>query len=290
MGDSRLPWLRRLAPTPCLRTAIFLLATAWTTAGLSLWAVMGAGTYLVGLRPSVVMDAFLGEAVSAPQIEALSQAIQSRPFCCDLKFVSAEEARAEAGEDEQVKPILEAFGGNPFLRFFRATLCPAEMDGYRKAAEWLRSQPGIVSIRIPAQTLEGALESERRVKAVIGAAAILTAIFGLLAAFAAMRLLIVDAKYLLDSWETQGASGWQTGLATFWTLNAPSLLVAVLVSVALKLTGVLTAVIGGWLKWQELKVPEFPYLAAAWLVLGALAVGFAAVIVSCLARRFSRPH
>jgi cell division protein FtsX len=288
MGDSRLPWLRIPAPAPCRRTAIFLLATAWTMAGLSLWAVMGARTYLIGLRPTVILDAFLGEGVSAPQIEALSQAIQSRPFCCDLKFVSAEEARAEAGEDEQVKPILEAFGGNPFLRFFRATLCPTEMDGYRKSAEWLRSQPGIVSIRIPTQMLEGALESERRVQAAIGTAVILTAIFGLLVAFAAMRLLIVDAWSMLNSWEALGASGWQTGLATLWTLNAPSLLVAVLVSVALKLAGVLTAVCGGWLHWQELKVPEFPYMAAAWLALGALVVGLTAAIMSCLARRFSR--
>jgi len=290
MADYPFPWMRAPSPAPGRRIAVFLLAAAWTMVGIALWAVMGVQSYLVGLRPAIVLDAFLGEVISTSQVESLSLAIQSRPFCCELKFVSAEEARAEAVEDEQVKPILEAFGGNPFLRYFRATLCPAEMEGYRKAAEWLRAQPGIVSVRVPAQALEDALESERRVQAVIGATACLTAFFGLLVAFAAMRLMIVGAGRHIDSWEVQGASGWQICLAALRVLNVPSLLAAVLVSVALKLAGVLTAVCGGWMKWQELKVPEYPYMAAAWLLVCALAVGLTASIISCLARCFIRPR
>ncbi len=120
--------MRALAHSRLRRTSVLLLVLAWAVVGTSLWGLFGMRQWFVGQRPAIVLEAFLDEVATPVQEDALAGKIQFERYFCDLLYVSAEEARAEAEMIPRIRPLLDAFGGNPFLSSYRITLCADELD------------------------------------------------------------------------------------------------------------------------------------------------------------------
>ena len=113
------------------RLSTFLLLLSLAMIGVAGWAWIGIESWLVGRRPSLVVEAFLEETSTTAQIEELAQEIQAGEYFCDLRYVDPEEARAEAAMIERIRPLLDAYGGNPFLRSLRMTVCADRVGSAR---------------------------------------------------------------------------------------------------------------------------------------------------------------
>ncbi len=284
------PWVRSLAASASRRTAGFLLALGWTMAGISLWTVLGLREWQVGQRPAIVLEVFLGEVVTPAHVDSLSQSIQSQRYFCELRFVDPEEAWAEAGADQRLRPLLDAFGGNPFLKSFRLTICAEELEGYHEAGDWLKEQPGVISVRIPARQVEWMLESERQLRLVVRGAVALVTLLSILVALTGLRLVALELSRELDVFEELGATPWKIWVRTFWAIGAPALLLAVFVTITLELLSVLARFSGTWGSWIGAELPNFPHVAGVYLIAGALLAGLLVATVTGTARWFTKPR
>jgi cell division protein FtsX len=283
------PWLLSPERSGRHHAAMTLLAVGWIMAGSALWAISGLREWMTGLRPAVVVDVFLGETMTPTQMEAFSQSILARPYACNLRYFSAEEAKAEAATDERLRPLLGTFGGNPFLRFFRITMTPGEIEKCREAGDWLKAQPGVVSVRVPAAQVDMVIQCERQIAAAVRTATAEAGVLAALVILAALWLLAIEVSQEISVWEGLGAAQWMTWVRAVRVICVPAVVSSVLVAIGLKLMGGIAMFGGRWFQVAGSQLPDFPYAACRWLAGAALVAGLLVSVVLCLGRRFARP-
>ncbi|MEK7764763.1 MAG: hypothetical protein AAB368_00865 [bacterium] len=283
------PWLRafpfgRLRAVPGL-----LLVAGWTASGAALWAVAGVGAWQTARRPPVVAEAFVSDDLPPSGVEALAESVRARPFCCEARPVSAEEARAEGQQDERVRKLLDAYGGNPFLRSIRVTLCPAAVGEWREVETWLEDQEGVTSVRLPEARLAVLLAGEAAQAASARATAACAAAGGILVVLCALALLAAEAEAELDLYERLGARPLTVWARLLVLLPLPALATALFAGIGLEVAGVLLGVAPAWVPagWLPAGVPGFP-LDSAGLLVGLAVTGACAVATALFVRRLTR--
>lgn len=266
----------------------FLLLVSLAGLGVAGWGWMGLESWIVSRRPALVVEAFLEETSTTAQIDELAQKIQAGEYFQEIRYVDPEEARAEAGMIERIKPLLDAYGGNPFLRSLRMTVRPQAVERCAEGAAGLKELPLVVSVRAPVAQAERLLEAEGRLRRVAGAAAAALASLAFLVALAALGLRVPVVAPELEVFERLGASSAQIARRVFRRIAVPVVLGAVAVALALEAASAAARFSGRWLEWPGARLPEFPHLAGAFLVAGALVLGLAASVKVCLTRPYSR--
>jgi hypothetical protein len=272
---------------------VFLLFASFLALGTAMWALLGLGDWLVVQRPPVVVEAFLSEVATPGQVDQLMRSIQERDFCCEARFVSADEARAEASRNERVRSILEAYGANPFLRSFRVTLCPASVPQAARAAEWLGLQPGVASVRVPESSLARLAEGEAALDRTVRLGALALLGLALLVGAGSLWMMAYPAMAEVRVYSALGARPWLLAFRAAWALVPHSAGLAALAAL-LFVVASLVARVSGSLPWPGLKgfapasLPVFTYgmafaLAGAGLLAG-LATGLAILLRVVLKR------
>jgi len=279
-GPAR-PWWRVRPAVGRPGRAFWLLTAAWIGGGLALWAGLSAKPWLVARRPLLVLEAFLGPAATVPQVVSFKTAVEGQPWCCEVRYVDADEARREAGADERVRPLLEAYGANPFLRSFRVKLCQPLLESWHEAADWMKNQPGVVSVRAPSTQAPKLLENELLLRALVRGSAWGLGGFAVLAALFALALLASDLRQELRVYAELGATGTRRLARAVWALAAPSVLIAAGVVAALELVCVAGRLAGFWAVGPLRPLPDFPPGAGA--ILLAVAAGLPALVAAVAA-------
>ncbi len=282
------PWFAPVGRSRGSGMPVFLLVLAWSLVGAALWAAMGLNEWLVNRRPAIVIEAFLVETATTAQVEELGQLAQEEPFFCELRYVDAEEARAEASRLERIRPLLDAYGGNPFLRSLRFTLCPDEIEAITEAGEWLMGHEGVSSVRIPEARVERLFIAERLLARVGFGVAALLALLGIVIAGVALRLRVFVMAPELEMYERLGGSASQVGGRVVWGVTSSSVVVAGFVAIGLKLASVLVRFSGGWVSWPGARLPDFPHLAGAGIIAVALVFGLIVALGACVTRSYSQ--
>jgi len=282
-GVRSLPFARRR------RTALLLLTLGWTVCGVVLWLELGVRAWCVARRPTLTAEAFLADTATPSMSDDLTRLAQAQPWFCEVQFVTAEEARAEAAKDERVRALVDALGANPFPRSLRFSLCGAGMDGWAEAASWLRQQPGVASVKLPVSRLEALFETESLLTRVARAVAVGAGAVGLMIAVAALALLAAGLLGEFTVYEELGASVgklWGRGL---WAVGAPATFLAVLVAVLLELASVLARFSGVLRETAAAHLPDFPHQAGLLLAGVALVAGVAVASLAMAVRLARRP-
>jgi len=272
VGGGTAPWAAAPTPHKGRRAAIYLLGVGWLVFGAGLWVHLGFPGWMISRRPPVVLEAFIGETVIPYQVEAMVAAVQTQPFCCDVRFVSADEAHAEAVKDERARTLLEAYGSNPFLRSVRVTLCPNFVEGFRDAEVWLRKQPGVTAVRVPEGLLQRLAEGEALMRTFGIAASIMAALTGLLVVLGALSLLGAVLEEELAGWARLGAGPGRMWMRSLRICAYPSIVSAVVAAMAMEIAGLVARFSGTLASWNIPSVPDWPH-SADWIlpVAGALA-------------------
>jgi len=283
------PWVRSLPFARRRRAAFVLLTLGWTACGLALWARLGVHAWCVARRPALTAEAFLSDPTTPGQAQELSQRAQAQPWFCEIRFVTAEEARAEAVRDDRVRVLVDALGANPFQRSLRCALCAPGMDGWEEAASWLRQQPGVESVKMPEVQLGHVFESERVLGKVAVAGAAGAAAFGLAAAVCALALLAAGLLGELTVYEELGAGVGKLWARALWAVGAPSLLFALLVTLVLELGSVLARFSGVLREGPAAQLPDFPHRAGLLLAGTALTAGVMVASLALAIRMLRRP-
>jgi len=244
-----------------------------------MWAAFGLEAWLVAQRPQVVVEAFLSEVATPAQVDQLMRAIQERDFCCEARFVSADEARAEASRNERVRSILEAYGANPFLRSFRVTLCPGAVNRAVGAAEWLGLQPGVASVRVPESSLARLAEGETALGRTVRLGALVLAFLALLVGAGALWMMAYPALAEIRMYAALGARPWLLFVRSLWTMVPHPAGLAALAALLFVLASLVARVSGG-LPWPRglpgfvpSQLPPFTYGAALLLTVAGVAGG-----------------
>jgi cell division protein FtsX len=280
------PWFRYGPIAGPRGAALWLLWAAWVAGGLALWAGLSARGWLVARRPQLAIEAFIAPSATAAQTESFGQAVQVLPWCCGFRYVSAEDARLEAGRDDRVRSLLEAYGANPFLRSFRVTLCPGTMEFWHEAADWMKRQPGIASVRAPSVQAPRLLETERLVLAIARAGAWGLGGFALLAAAFALGALAGNLRRELRVYAELGATSMGILRRALWALVVPSVFIAALVVVGMELVNVLGRLGGVWAAGPLQPLPDFPHEAGGGLLAAAVVLpGLAAAVAAAMRRQ-----
>lgn len=283
------PWVRSLPFARRRRAAFALLTLGWTACGLALWTRLGVHAWCMARRPALTAEAFLSDGATPGQAAELGQHAQAQSWFCEIRFVSAEDARAEAVRDDRVRALVDALGANPFQRSLRCALCGAGMDGWEEAASWLRQQPGVETVKMPEVQLAHVFESERVLGKVAVAGAAGAGAFGVAVALCALGLLAAGLLGELTVYEELGAGVGKLWARALWAVSAPSLLFALLVTLMLELGSVLARFSGILREGPAAQLPDFPHRAG--LLLGGTAL-VAGVLVASLAlsmRMLRRP-
>jgi len=276
------PWLGQVPPSAGRRASLGLMAVGWMMVGLALWARLGLPEWLAASRPPVVLEAFFGETVVPYQVETLVKSVQEQPFACEVRFVSADEAQAEAAKDERARSLLEAYGGNPFLRSLRVTLCPASVESYHTAAAWLGMQPGVASVRVPETFLSQLIAGGQQLRGTVEAASTAAGLAGLLVVLGALGLCGTLQETEAARWTRMGA-----GLGTLWMRALRAVAVPGLVS-SLAAAAILEAAgagvrYAGILPLKNLpQLPLWPHAADWMLAVGGAVAGLIASVWSLL--------
>jgi len=283
------PWVRSLPFARRRRTAFVLLGLGWSICGLALWVHLGIGAWCVARRPTLIAEAFLADTSTPAQADDLAKHAQSQPCFCEVRQVSAEEARSEAAQDEHVRALVEVLGANPFLRSLRFSLCGAGMDGWAEAASWLRQQPGVASVKIPQTRLENVFETERILKRVATAGALAAGATGLAVACAALALLAAGLLGEFSVYVELGASVGKLWGRALWAVGAPSAILAALVGILLELGSVLARFSGAVREGPAAHLPDFPYQAGLLLEGVAILAGLLIATLVMVLRMMRRP-
>ncbi|MEK7477397.1 MAG: permease-like cell division protein FtsX [Candidatus Coatesbacteria bacterium] len=276
MARPTRPWWRPGPAAGRAAPALWLLTAAWIAGGVALWAGLSAKPWLVARRPVLLLEAFLGTGATVPQVVSFKQAVEGQPWCCEARYVDADEARREAGQDDRIRPLLDAYGANPFLRSFRVKLCLPSMESWHEAADWMKNQPGIVSVRAPSATAPKVLEHELLLLALIRGAAWGLGGFAALTALFALGSLAGNLRGELRVYAELGASGPRRLLRAVWALAAPSALIAAAVATSLELVCVLGRLGGVWTAGPLGALPDVPHTAGAALL--GVALGLPALV------------
>jgi len=287
------PWLAVL-PHTGRRAPVLLLFASFASLGAAMWAAFGLEAWLTVQRSPVVVEAFLSEVATPAQVDQLMRSIQERDFCCEARFVSADEARAEASRNERVRSILEAYGANPFLRSFRVTLCPAAVTRAARAAEWLGLQPGVASVRVPESSLARLTEGEAALRRTISLGALVLACLAVLVGAGALWMMSYPALAEVRTYATLGARPWLLFTRALWTMTPHPAGLAALAALLFVLASLVARVSGG-LPWPKVlpgfapsQLPEFTFGMALLLTVAGIVAGLAsglAVLLGVLIKR-----
>ncbi len=274
------PW-RALAPAlGSPRGAAALRFAALAGGAVALWAGVAAPRWEAGRRPALTAEAFLHPTTTSLQAEEIGRAVQGETWCCDLRFVTAEEARAEAAADARVRGLLEAYGANPLMRSWRITLCREELGRWREAAEWLAARPGVHSVRPPGPPAQRALEAEhdrlRLVRVASWALGLLAAVTGLVAQWIAARALGPE----LGIYGLLGMTPGAVRMRAAWVLLAPPVIGATGVALACALASVGFQFGAAWGAPSLALLPAFPQDAGLWLAAAAGVAGLFGVLLA----------
>jgi len=265
------PWAVPPVPSKARRAALYLLGVGWLIFGSALWVKLGMPDWLSSRRPPVVLEAFIGETVIPYQAESLVAAVQTQPFCCEVRYVSADEAHAEAVKDERARALLEAYGSNPFLRSIRVTLCPNSIEAFRDAEVWLRKQPGVTAVRVPEAMLQRLIEGEVLIRSSGLAVALMAGLAGLLVVLGGLSLIGASLEEELAGWARLGAGAGQMMTRSLRVCAMPALLASLVAGVLMELVGLVLRFSDALSAWNIPPVPSWPH-DADWMLLIAGAV------------------
>ena len=268
MSGGIAPWAVKPGPSKARRAALYLLVVGWLIFGSALWVRLGMPGWLSSRRPPVVLEAFVGETVIPYQAESLVAAVQTQPFCCEVRFVSADEAHAEAVKDDRARLLLEAYGSNPFLRSIRVTLCPNSIEAFRDAEVWLRKQPGITAVRVPEAMLQRLIEGEALVRSSGLAVAIMAAVAGLLVVLGGLSLIGASLEDELAGWSRLGAGAGQLMARSVRVVALPAVLASAAAGALMELVGLVLRFSDTLSAWNIPAVPDWPH-GADWMLLAA---------------------
>lgn len=271
MSGGIAPWAVKPGPSKARRAALYLLVVGWLIFGSALWVRLGMPGWLSSRRPPVVLEAFVGETVIPYQAESLVAAVQTQPFCCEVRFVSADEAHAEAVKDDRARLLLEAYGSNPFLRSIRVTLCPNSIEAFRDAEVWLRKQPGVTAVRVPESVLQRLLEGEALVHSSGLAVAIIAALAGLLVVLGGLSLIGAYLEEELAGWARLGAGTGQMMMRSLRVCALPALVASAVAAVIMEVAGLVLRFSDTLSAWNIPAVPGWPH-DADWMLVAAGAV------------------
>lgn len=267
------------------------LALAWLAVAVALWGLLGTPGWLVERRPRLVLEAFFAETATPAQVDEFSRTAQGQGWCCGIAWLAAEEARAEAGRDARVRSLLEAYGGNPFLRSYRLTICPEALEAHAAAAEWMKGLPGVASVRAPAALAARALEAEREVLAVARAAFGTLLAFGLLGGWFALLWLAAPLADELRVYAELGASPARVRMRALTALGGPALVLAAVVAILLELASVLARFSAGVAPGGAAALlPPFPHAAAPLICAAAAVAALVAALWTAGRRGLLRPR
>jgi cell division protein FtsX len=268
MRGGTAPWAVPPAPSKARRAALYLLGVGWLIFGAALWVKLGMPGWLASRRPPVILEAFIGETVIPYQAESLVSAVQAQPFCCEVRFVSADEAHAEAVKDERARTLLEAYGSNPFLRSIRVSLCPTSIEAFRDAEVWLRKQPGVTAVRVPEAMLQRLIEGEALVRSSGVAVAIMAAVAGLLVVLGGLSLIGASLEEELAGWARLGAGAGQMMARAMRICALPALAASAAAAVIMEVVGLVLRIPDTLSAWNIPPVPAWPH-DADWMLLVA---------------------
>ena len=278
MSGGTAPWAVSPVPSKARRAAIYLLGVGWLIFGAALWVKLGMPGWLSSRRPPVMLEAFVGETVIPYQVESMVAAVQTQPFCCEVRFVSADEAHAEAVKDERARTLLEAYGSNPFLRSIRVTLCPTSIEAFRDAEVWLRKQPGVTAVRVPEAMLQRLIEGEALVRSSGMAVALMGVLAGLLVVLGGLSLIGASLEDELAGWARLGAGTGQMMARSLRVCALPAVLASVVSAVILELAGLVLRFSDALAAWNIPPVPEWPHNADWMLLLAGVTAGLLASV------------
>ncbi len=285
------PWTRLGPVAGPQRAARWGLVFALTGSATALWGLLGAPGWLVERRPHLVLEAYLAESATPVQVDEFSRSVQGQPWCCGMTFLGADEARAEAGRDARVKSLLEAYGGNPFLRSFRLTMCPEALDRHEAAAGWLKDQPGIASVRAPRLEAIRSLEGERRILGITRLAFGALLGFSVLGLWFALGALGAAAAPELRVYAELGATPGRILARALTAVGGPAVLLAVVVTVAMEFGSVLARFSAGYAPGTPASVlPPFPHAAGPLVCGGAALASLATALWLTRRRGLLRPR
>lgn len=272
MRGGAAPWAVPPAPSKARRAALYLLGVGWLIFSAALWVRLGMPGWLSSRRPPVMLEAFIGDTVIPYQAESLVDAVQAQPFCCEVRFVSSDEAHAEAVKDDRARTLLEAYGSNPFLRSIRVTLCPTSIEAFRDAEVWLRKQPGVTAVRVPETMLQRLIDGEGLVRSSGLAVAIMAAVAGLLVVLGGLSLIGASLEEELAGWARLGAGAGQMMARSLRVCALPALAASAVAAVVMELLGLVLRFSDTLSAWNIPAVPDWPH-SADWMLLtaGALA-------------------